>query len=111
MSDLATLLRLIWREIYDQVRSPRFLVPVLAVAAIAPLTIYVSARDYRVRARHFQQLVDQRTADRARLGGVAMGWDAEPGLRALRAPAPASVLVNGLDRSLPTSWEFTPAGV
>jgi hypothetical protein len=99
------------RELHEQSTSVLVWALVLLAAALSGLWTRVGVEAYRSRLADYGQLVDQRTRDQARQDGRVLGWALEPGLRALRPPEPSTVIVAGLDGSLPQFWDFTPAGV
>ena len=96
------------RELADQLTSLRFLTVTLLAVGLAPLTVYVGARDYANRLADYSRLA----ADKQKLAAASRTViRAGPVLRAIRAPEPLSVLVRGLDGALPEYWDFSEGGV
>src|SRR5688572_21171927 len=80
------------------------------LCACSAFSVVLSTRDLREHHESYQQLLDQRLD--AQLGGTGQAWGraAEPGLRVIRPPVPATVIAAGIENALPAAWEFTPAG-
>lgn len=78
---------------------------------LATLAVVVGLEDFDRRMADFESLRAQHVE--AEQGGrrVIGGFQRDPALRALRPPAPASVLVSGIDRDLAQFWDFGPDGV
>jgi ABC-2 type transport system permease protein len=116
------------REVVDHLRSIRFLALCALTLLLLPLSAYVSAEAWRSR-RAFSDALAQtrdarvatsRTDNTLRAGdsppGVPWGWHSgdvasDEALRAIRAPAPLSVLALGADGRLPAYWQFGTEGV
>jgi ABC-2 type transport system permease protein len=107
------------RELADQLMSLRFLVIALLVVGLAPLAVYVGARDYANRLAEYNRLLaEQQELVAGEAGEAVRGFDSPwtPHnelivLRALRPPEPLSVLVRGLDGALPAYWDFSSYGI
>ncbi|GEM_PF-3395792 len=107
------------RELAEQLTSLRFLIIGLLVLGLTPLAIYVGARDYTNRLEDYNRLMAQRQAIRAgragrRVRGFDEPWTSENELmvlRVLRPPEVLSVLVRGLDGTMPGYWDFSPYGI
>lgn len=106
------------RELRDHFTSLRFVVIGILVLVMTPLSVYVGARDYASRRDDWTRHV----ADRQKLAegpaGVVRGMDLPytqgndlEVLRVVRPPSRWSVLVRGVDASLPAYWDFGPSGV
>ena len=116
------------REVVDHLRSVRFLALCALTLLLLPLSAYVSAQAWRSRRAFSDALAQARDArlataraDRTpRAGdappGVPWGWRSgdvtnDEALRAIRSPAPLSVLALGADGRLPAYWQFGSEGV
>lgn len=117
------------REVVDHLRSARFVALCALAVVLLPLSAYVNASDWRARrafhdALRQAQLARLAAADSSREmsaggvrgGGVSWGWrsgevSTDEVLRAVRPPAPLSVLAAGSDASLPAYWQFGSEGV
>ena len=99
------------REIYDHVHNPLVWALVLFAALLAGSGTRVGLEGFRTRSLAYDEFVSQRAQDRQRNAGQLTSWQVQPGLRAIRPPAPAYVIVSGLDDALPQFWDFGPAGV
>ncbi len=117
---LKTLWTVAERELLEQLSSLRFLVIVLLVVLLTPLSVYVGTHDYKIRLESHQRLLASRTAaqslareNRASLYDQEVSWtpynDLEP-FRVIRSPEKFSVLVKGLDGAMPEYWDFSSAG-
>ena len=81
------------------------------LCACSVFSVVLSIRDLQEHTEAHRELVQQRLEAQVRnLTGRVLGRAAEPGLRAIRPPAPGGVLTLGIERALPAAWEFTPAG-
>ncbi|HET7458694.1 MAG TPA: ABC transporter permease subunit [Gemmatimonadaceae bacterium] len=116
------------REVVDHLRSPRFLALCALTVVLLPLSAYVNAGDWQARRAFHDALEHARlarltadstgdviTADGVH-GRAPWGWRAgevstDEALRAIRAPAPLSVLAAGDATSLPAYWQFGSEGV
>ena len=118
------------REVVDHLRSARFLALCALAVVLLPLSAYVNAAGWQAR-RAFHDALRQAqlarltaadssrevAADGARAGGgPRWGWrsgevSTDEALRAIRPPAPLSVLAAGDDASLPAYWQFGSEGV
>ncbi|MCE5247540.1 MAG: ABC transporter permease subunit [Candidatus Polarisedimenticolia bacterium] len=106
------------RELREHFTSLRFVVIGILVLVMTPLAVYVGARDYASRRDDWARHV----ADRQKLAegpaGIVKGMDLPytqgndlEVLRVVRPPSRWSVLVRGVDASLPAYWDFGPSGV
>ena len=104
------LFRLAYQYSRDHLFGRRLLAFTCAALLLAPIAVYVGVQDAERREADHRALVDQRRKARESNRGVT-GRDLEPGLRALREPAPAGVLVRGVSDSSPAYWDFGPSGL
>src|SRR5262245_28784017 len=98
------------RQLLEHAQSLWVWTPVLAAISLTAFSTRVHVETMRARTSIYDDLSAQREHDRARGAGQVTGWQLEPGLRAVRPPEPLSVLVTGLDGSLPHFWDFSPSG-
>lgn len=82
----------------------------LLICVCSSLSVALSLRDLREHTESYQELLQQRVAAQLRGSGRPPGRAAEPGLRAIRPPAPGAVIALGIEAALPAAWDFTPAG-
>lgn len=101
------------REIADHLQSVRFVALCLLALVLMPLGAYVNTESYRSRQAYHEVLREatQEVMESGRrpVSGFRARPD-DPGLRALRAPAPLSILAVGHDGSLPAYWQLTIEG-
>jgi ABC-type transport system involved in multi-copper enzyme maturation permease subunit len=83
---------------------------IVVAVGLTALSMRVHVETLRVKTAVYADLSARRERDRARTSGQVTGWQVEPGLRAIRPPEPLSVVVTGLDGSLPHFWDFSPSG-
>jgi ABC-2 type transport system permease protein len=98
------------RQLVEHARSFWVWTLVVLAASLTLLSTRVHVATIRSRTSTYHDLTSQRDRDRSRTGGQVTGWQLEPGLRAVRPPEPLSVLITGLDASLPDFWDFSPSG-
>jgi len=102
------------REIADHLQSVRFVALCLLALVLMPLGAYVNTESYRSRQAYHEVLreatQEAMESGRRPVSGFRARPD-DPGLRALRPPAPLSILAVGHDGSLPAYWQLTIEGV
>jgi len=109
------------RELLEQLTSLRFLVILVLVVLLTPLTVYVGNHDYLARVQSHQRLMASKSATESLMRKSLWGLydldssftpynDLEP-FRALRPPNRFSTLIRGLDGAMPEYWEFSGNGV
>lgn len=113
---IAAIAKREWLEHATNVR----LVSILALTvALTPLSVFIGIRDYQTRLSDhqtlegFRQDLIQGSAGR-RIAGIPFLRTEVPRmevLRVIRPPRPLSVLVQGLDSSLPSYWDFSRIGI
>lgn len=102
------------REIADHLQSVRFVALCLLALVLMPLGAYVNTKSYEARHAYHEVLREARAERVASGERPVAGFRArpnDPGLRALRAPEPLSILAVGHDGTLPAYWQFTVDGV
>ena len=96
-------------EVRRNLRAPWLLVGVVILSVGGWSAIRLGQRDWAEQRDAFAELVQGRL--QAQLTSpAATGRAAETGLRVVRPPNLGVVLLQGDDRSLPSAWEFAPAG-
>jgi len=102
---------LVRREWARHVRSVRFVTFTLVAVGLVPAVIFPAAAEFKAAAEYTQRLENQR--DALALNGKAplMGTAVQPTLSAVRRLTPASIIVRGVDRSVPAVFDFAPSGV
>lgn len=115
------------REVVDHLRSVRFLALCALTVLLLPLSAWVNAEGWRARRAFSDAIAQAREAKLAAaqaarsagagadMPGVAWGWRSgevatDEALRAVRPPAPLSVLALGADARLPAYWQFGSEG-
>jgi ABC-2 family transporter len=101
---------LIAREALSHLRSARFRLASGLALTLAIVTVTTGLEEYRLRQSEFHRRSQLVATSRAQLHGELTGSSVEPGLSAVRPPSPGSVIVRGLDGTLPSYWNFGPAG-
>ena len=102
------------REIADHLQSVRFVALCLLALILMPLGAYVNTESYRSRQAYHEVLreaTEQALASGRRPAAGFRQRPDDPGLRALRPPAPLSILAVGHDGTLPAYWQLTIDGV
>ena len=105
------LWQLLRRETAAQLGTTWFRVGTIGVVLLSVLVARAGLEDSRIRAEQRDQFRQQREAAQARSEGRLSGLALETGLRVLHEPAEGSQLVLGLSDTIPSYWDFSPAGV
>lgn len=110
------------RELLGHLRSPRYRALLALVVALLAAGTYANVRRYQERVRYADALevlraltVATATSDPERVAS-RYGWHggriaADPALRAIRAPIPASILATGNELTIPAYWQLGTEGV
>ncbi|AHG91417.1 hypothetical protein J421_3880 [Gemmatirosa kalamazoonensis] len=110
------------RELLGHLRSRRLRALLALVVALLATGAFVNVRRFEERVRYADALESLRTVSAAlerddpeslssRFGWRSGRVIADPALRAIRPPAPASVLALGADLAAPGFWQFGTEGV
>ena len=102
--------RLTLEEVRRFSRTPWVLVGLLLLISGSWASVTLGERDYDEQVSTYTDQLQARLQSQVRGTGQALGRSVEPGLRVIRAPAPGSILVQGLDPWLPAAWQIAPWG-
>lgn len=103
---MRTVMWLVRAEASAAIVSARFVSFVAMSCVLSVVFVYAGVVDFASRSDEAVRLAP--TA--ASAGDPIAGRQVEPALRVVRPPEPLAVFVRGMDRAIPTSWDFSPSG-